>query len=162
MRVVIVALFAVATSASAQTVTPRRGLVTAPAVSDDTQAILQSLGHPVYARPTIITNPDWRRRPTTEEFMRFYPEGAARASVAGHVDLRCLVAASGHLTNCAVESEAPPGYGFGDAALGISQLMEFKPATRDGVPIDGGMVRIPVAFKLPPSLLAKLLGMKPK
>ena len=39
--------------------------------------------------------------------------------------------------------------GFGDAAMKLSKLFKMRPQTKDGQPVDGGTVRIPIAFRLP-------------
>jgi protein TonB len=41
------------------------------------------------------------------------------------------------------------GAGFGDAALGLSSLFHMRPMTKDGRPVSGGTVRIPIMFRLP-------------
>ena len=39
--------------------------------------------------------------------------------------------------------------GFGDAAMKMSKLFKMRPQTKDGQPVDGGTVRIPIRFTLP-------------
>jgi protein TonB len=46
-------------------------------------------------------------------------------------------------------SEDPADYGFGDAALKIAKTFKMKPQTKDGAPVDGGQVRIPIRWVLP-------------
>jgi protein TonB len=62
---------------------------------------------------------------------------------------RCLLIASGTLENCEVLSEDPPGYGFGQAALGMSKLFKMRPQTRDGKPVGGATVVVPLKFQAP-------------
>jgi protein TonB len=59
------------------------------------------------------------------------------------------VTAQGTLTNCEVTSEEPDSAGFGDAAMRMSRLFKMRPMTKDGSPVAGGTVRIPIAFRLP-------------
>ena len=63
--------------------------------------------------------------------------------------LRCRVDASGALTDCSVTDETPTGEGFGEAALAMSPLFHMRPMTRDGVPVAGGRINIPIRFGLP-------------
>ncbi|WP_156467093.1 energy transducer TonB, partial [Phenylobacterium sp. CCH9-H3] len=89
------------------------------------------------------------RRPTGEEVARYYPERAARRGVEGRAVIGCRVAASGRLEACAVVTETPDGEGFGSAALKMSRHFKLRPMTRDGVPVSGGTIRIPIRFNLP-------------
>ena len=57
--------------------------------------------------------------------------------------------ARGTLEGCSVTSEDPADMGFGDAALKMSKLFKMRPMSRDGQPVDGGTVRIPLRFVLP-------------
>lgn len=46
-------------------------------------------------------------------------------------------------------SETPPDYGFGQAALRLSQTFQMQPKIADGTPVAGGTVRIPIVFRVP-------------
>lgn len=97
----------------------------------------------------VVTNPDWARRPTGDEVGRYYPEAAWREGVEGAATLSCRVEVTGSLKACAVVSETPAGAGFGDAALRLAPHFKMRPMTVNGQPVDGGSVRIPLAFRLP-------------
>src|SRR5438309_362962 len=56
-------------------------------------------------RPSVITQPDWLRRPSGEDFARYYPDRAQRMSVEGHATISCTVTAQGTLTSCSVADE---------------------------------------------------------
>jgi protein TonB len=81
---------------------------------------------------------------------RYYPERAARMNMAGSARMKCLVTAEGRLQNCEILSESPEGYGFGQAALNMATLFKMRPQTRDGQPVGGATVVIPLKFN-PPS-----------
>jgi TonB family protein len=97
----------------------------------------------------VVTNPDWLRRPTAEEFANYYPRVASTTGIGGHVSLECEVLTSGLVVNCLVRSETPLGMHFGDAAVALAKYFQMKPMTRDGVPVAGGKVLIPVGFLVP-------------
>ena len=84
--------------------------------------------------------------------LRFYPERAQRLEVEGEAMFECSVNAKGVLSPCRVVAEAPSGYGFGEAALNLAKLFRMKPISKEGAQVDGGLVRIPLRFKLPPTL----------
>lgn len=104
---------------------------------------------PTAAQPSVITAPDWISRPTGDDMARLYPRAAAIAEVEGRVTLACSVTAEGLLAECSVTSEDPADQGFGAAALGMVPKFRMRPLTKDGVPVAGGTVRIPVRFVLP-------------
>ena len=97
--------------------------------------------------PNVLTNPFWVERPDAQDFARNYPRRAMDESVSGRALLDCLVASDGLLT-CAVVSETPEGYGFGEAALRVARSFRMAPQTRDGVPTAGGRVRVPIRWNL--------------
>lgn len=53
------------------------------------------------------------------------------------------------MTSCVIIEESPAGYGFGSAALKLSSRFKLKPMERDGVPVSGGTIKIPMRFYLP-------------
>ena len=103
---------------------------------------------PTAPRPSVVTNPDWIRRPSADQFAQYYPERAQRLEMAGRATIVCTVTAAGTLQGCSVTSEDPADYGFGDAAIKMSRFFKMKPATRDGVPVEGLKVTIPLRFNL--------------
>lgn len=97
----------------------------------------------------MITNPDWVRRPSAEDLAQYYPDRAQRLGVAGSASLSCSVTAQGTLTECSVGSEDPADQGFGTAALKMTRLFKMRPMTRDGQPVGGAKINIPIRFQLP-------------
>ncbi len=100
-------------------------------------------------RPSVISNPDWLRKPSGDDIARYYPERASRMGVEGRAVLSCSVTAKGTLENCSVVSEDPSDQDFGSAAMRMSRLFKMKPKQADGAPVEGGTVRIPLRFVLP-------------
>ena len=52
----------------------------------------------------------------------------------------------GRLNQCVVLSEAPAGWGFGQAAVATAHNFWMKPMTRDGQPVSGSKINIPIVF----------------
>ena len=100
-------------------------------------------------RASVITSPDWERRPTAAELSRFFPGAAMVTEKSGRATVRCTVTVEGTLSACSVMEEYPVDYGFGDAALRMAPLFKMRPMTRDGQPVGGGTVQIPISFVLP-------------
>jgi TonB family protein len=100
--------------------------------------------------PPVVTPPAWERRPTGEEIAKYYPLAAATDGVEGSAILRCAVTSAGRVEQCLIQSETPPGSGFGQAAAAMAPLFRMKPMTVNGQAVDGGTVRLPIRFLLPP------------
>ena len=96
----------------------------------------------------LIVDPKWLSQPSAEEMSRFYPDRAIDLDLSGQATLFCSVVASGKLTDCRVVSETPAGAKFGDAALKLANFFRMSPRTIDGQPVDGGLTRITIAFRL--------------
>ncbi|HZK98901.1 MAG TPA: energy transducer TonB, partial [Caulobacteraceae bacterium] len=97
---------------------------------------------------SVITRPDWLRRPTGDDVNQFYPERAQRMEVSGRASITCVVTASGTLSGCSVSSEEPGDQGFGAAALKMSHLFKMRPQTKDGAPVGGATITVPISFQL--------------
>jgi len=102
-------------------------------------------------RPSLITQPDWLAKPSGQDMAELYPKEAAQNRVEGSALLSCDVDATGALVNCAASAETPPGAGFGAAVLALAPKFRMRPMAKDGVPVSGGHVRIPIRFVLPKS-----------
>lgn len=94
-----------------------------------------------------IATLQWQERPTAQHFARYFPPRALEASVSGAAMLSCLVNAHREL-ECVVESETPAGYGFGEAALRLSENFRLAPQTAYGQDTIGGRVRVPIRMNV--------------
>ena len=99
-------------------------------------------------RPSVITNPDWLRKPSEDDLNKNYPDRAQRMEKTGRVSLNCQVKDDGTLENCSIGNENPTGYGFGEAAMKMVNLFKMRPQMKDGAPVGGAKVTIPIVFNL--------------
>jgi TonB family protein len=93
-----------------------------------------------------VTNPDWVRKPSPEDISRYYPPLAQQHDIGGRARVQCRLANDGVLSDCVVLSEAPTGYGFGEAALNVATRFQMRPGTHDGRPIAGQII-VPIVFR---------------
>ena len=113
-------------------------------------AVLLIAAAPVMAPGTEADRaPGWLVKPDGERIARFYPDRAMREGVEGRVVIACTVETDTRLHDCRIEAETPAGYGFGAAALKLSDEMRLAPAIRNGVPVEAA-VKVPLAFNVPP------------
>jgi periplasmic protein TonB len=99
-------------------------------------------------RVAAITNPDWVRKPSGADIERYYPDRAKNLGKEGRAVIRCSVTAQGTLSNCSVVNEDPADFGFGDASIRASVRFKMRPKLSDGRPVEGGVVTIPISWRL--------------
>jgi hypothetical protein len=104
----------------------------------------------------IIGQPDWLRKPTNDEMAQFFPAGANGSN--GQTMITCVVSTRGLLERCSLYSENPQGHGFGAAALAMSSVFLMRPMTRDGLPVGGASVSIPIHFEAAPNVSGLAVG----
>ena len=103
---------------------------------------------PLVAGAEQVRNPDWLRRPSSEDLLVVWPREAWRKGKGGKATIACIATVQGVLRACEVASESPAGAGFGGAALALSRQFVMKPALLNGVPVEA-TVRIPINFESP-------------
>ncbi|MBO9710138.1 MAG: energy transducer TonB [Caulobacter sp.] len=94
-----------------------------------------------------INAPRWIKTLTPEGMSSIYPEAAIRAGVnEGLGVVGCVIAPTGDLTQCAVRREQPAELGFGAAAVEAAKLMAVNPWSKEGEPLDGLPIVVPIRF----------------
>jgi len=96
---------------------------------------------------SVIKNPDYARKP--DPALMKWPLAALLKRVSGRVVVDCVVTKEAKLDPCVVLEEQPAGWGFGQAALNFVATFRMTPMTRDGEPVGGAHLRVPVDFLLP-------------
>jgi TonB family protein len=109
--------------------------------------MLQAAG--AASAPHNVTTPDWVRRAPRGDVKNYYPSGAYRKALSGRVTLSCKITKMGSLTECQVLDENPAGEGFGAAGLRMAALFKMRPLSKDGQPVEGGTVRLPLRWVHP-------------
>mgnify|MGYP000936597342 CR=1 FL=1 len=104
---------------------------------------------PPPATPALVNEPDWVRRPTGDDLARVYPREAIEKELAGRATLFCTITAAGDLADCEITEESPAGVGFGEATLKLAQFFKMRPMSKDGRPVAGGKIRVPIRYVLP-------------
>jgi TonB family protein len=89
---------------------------------------------------------NWVREPSARDFARFFPDEALEDGQSGNVTLSCIIGGSGRLA-CSVASESPSGYGFGQAAIGISRQLRVRSTLPDGSSAEGREMQLPLSFR---------------
>ena len=138
--VFVVGVVAPAVTASAQAQIQAQPLVELP---------VQSPQNPVPAPPS--TRPFrqlfWERTPQFQQLKKYGPDRGQRLGVNGRATIRCAAHTDGTFSNCEVVSEAPSGFGFGDAALRMAPYFKLKPFAADASDQDP-RISIPIYFNL--------------
>jgi TonB family protein len=95
-----------------------------------------------------ITKPKWTRTMTPEGMALAYPQAAVKAGVkTGLGVVACVVDGRGELTDCQVQREDPVGLDFGAAAMEAAKLMAMNPWSKEGEPLDGLPIVLPIRFQ---------------
>lgn len=92
--------------------------------------------------------PDWAKKPTANDILALFPKDALQKGISGRATLECQVSTDGALRKCEVVDEKPLEQGFGAAAIALTPQFRFKPALKDGKPVES-QVRFSIVFDLP-------------
>jgi periplasmic protein TonB len=74
-----------------------------------------------------------------------YPHSLKRDGVSGVVAVKVLIDATGSVAECSVSKSTNPG--FEEAALEAVKKWKFKPAKKDGAPVEARLI-IPIHFQI--------------
>jgi hypothetical protein len=80
----------------------------------------------------------------------YFPPRALAQGVSGRVLLACEFRSERRVA-CSIESETPSGYGFGNAALAISEDYRVAPGSPGKPEADGHQLHLNLAFVPPPA-----------
>jgi hypothetical protein len=95
----------------------------------------------------------WTALPDEAQIAKAYPAKARTAQLYGaqpEALIHCKVTEAGDLSGCMVMSEAPAGYGFGEAAILLAAHIRLYELAKDGTPVAGRPITVPVKFPLKP------------
>ena len=102
------------------------------------------------ASPEWLTHPNWVSFIPADRMTSLYPVEAAKAGIkTGRAVIVCSISKTGAPTDCGVESEDPPGKGFGPAAMAAITYFVANIWTNGGLPVDGAKIRVPIRFLEP-------------
>ncbi len=94
--------------------------------------------------PPVI-HPMWTRTPSPRHVVEAHPKIARGTS--GFATIVCRVDTKGDLEKCEVGAES--GEGFGAAGLSLAKRFRMKMTDKDGLPVFGRSIRIPIRFYQP-------------
>jgi TonB family protein len=94
-----------------------------------------------------VTAPVWIVSLDPKAASRFFPRKATVNGITTGIGIaRCTVAADGSMADCEGESGPDDRMDFSDVAARLTSTMKMNLWSADGVPVQGGYVRIPVHF----------------
>ena len=100
-------------------------------------------------RDHLVGQPTWTTTLAPAAVSAFFPgEAAAKGLETGRGIAECTVDAKGALENCRPESAEPEGVGFSEAAVKAATGMRMNLWTRDGGPVDGATIRVPIRLTI--------------
>lgn len=97
--------------------------------------------------PLFVPDPMWAQLPAAADFQASFPKTQNGVNHV-RVVLACDVGAFGALSGCTVESEDPPGQGYGAGALALAPKFRVGPWSVSGLPTTGARVHVPIRYEL--------------
>jgi len=88
----------------------------------------------------------WLQHPMNGDIEREYPRKARAKREAGVVELTCKLNVESRLEACAVKSETPPEFGFGEAALKLVSRFKMRKVVNGKEVAAGTEVTVPIKF----------------
>ena len=96
-------------------------------------------------RDRLIGNPVWITKFSPTAVAAFFPASAVdKGLTTGRGVAECRIGADGGLQGCRPVSAEPEGAGFSEAAVKAASGMRMSLWTKDGGPVDGALVRVPI------------------
>ena len=122
----------------------------------DQEVMVSMTFNPDVLKPggVVITRPAWAAMPAPADFQATFPKTENGVNSV-RVVLACTVEAGGALGGCAVDSETPPGQGYGQGALALASKFRVGPWSQDGQPTVGARLRLPIRYELAQVAAAK-------
>ncbi len=100
--------------------------------------------------PVEIHDPVWIKQIKPDSITALFPAAAIQAGYkVGRASVECTVAADGTLSGCETVTEDPAAMGFGEAAMEVASVMQMSPWTKQGAPVEGARINLPIKFVLP-------------
>lgn len=98
------------------------------------------------ATPPVIGKPNWLSKPSGPQLLSGMPNTADTPDSI-LVVLDCLIGADGHLSDCKVDREDPPGHGYGVGGLASVSYFRVSVWTAEGLPSVGARVKVPIRYQ---------------
>jgi hypothetical protein len=95
-----------------------------------------------------VFDAEWIKLPTPQDVAAAYPLKARQAALREQalVEMRCIITEAGALAACTILHENMSGWGFGEAALALSDRFALKTKAKDGSSLVGLPVTVPLGF----------------
>lgn len=89
--------------------------------------------------------------PPPDVIRQIYPPQAFASRIEGRASVLCTLR-TGRTASCAIESESPSGWGFGDAGRATARRLDFRldnPGALQSGMLEGDQIRVPFNFQMP-------------
>lgn len=124
-------------------------VTTSPPVAIATGPVAQAGGTSSQPVSPTYVKAQWASYPTGEAALNYYPARAYDQEIEGEALVECTFNALGKITACAVLSENPAKYGFGQATADLLvKHARAKPQTANGALRDGDKMKIRYRWSL--------------